>query len=210
MTIPSDPKEGAARRTLSHVCVYCGSRPGVRPEYADAAIELGRALVRRQIGLVYGGASVGSMGTLADAVLDAGGEAIGILPRWLESREVGHTRLKELHIVDSMHARKQRMIERSDAFVALPGGLGTFDELFEVLTWSQIGLHEKPVGLLDVNGYFAPFIALVRHAVAEGFALPEHERLFVVRPDPESLLDALVAFERPTYGSKWVTTPKAP
>jgi len=150
------------------------------------------------------------MGTLADAVLDAGGEVIGVLPRWLESREVGHTRLKELHIVDSMHARKQRMIERSDAFVALPGGLGTFDELFEVLTWSQIGLHEKPVGLLDVEGYFEPFRALVRHAVAEGFALPEHERLFVSNPDPSALIEALETFERPVYGSKWVGNLKGP
>ena len=190
--------------------MYCGSRPGNRPEHTEAAIELGRALARKQIGLVYGGASVGLMGTLADAVLDAGGEVVGILPRWLESREVGHSRLKELHIVDSMHARKQRMIERSDAFIALPGGLGTFDELFEVLTWSQIGLHEKPVGLLDVKGYFEPFRALVRHAVTEGFALPEHEQLFLSNPDPDALIEALASFERPVYGSKWVETPKAP
>ena len=157
--------------------------------------------------LVYGGASVGLMGTLADAVLDGGGDVVGILPRWLEDREVGHSRLRELHIVDSMHARKQRMIERSDAFIAMPGGLGTFDELFEVLTWAQIGLHEKPVGLLDIGGYFEPFRALVRHAVKEGFVLAEHEGLFVSDPDPDNLIDALAAFERPTYGSKWVEKP---
>lgn len=190
--------------------MYCGSRPGNRPEYAKAAIELGRALARRQVCLVYGGASVGLMGTLADAVLDGGGDVIGILPRWLEEKEVGHPGLRELHIVDSMHARKQRMIERSDAFIAMPGGMGTFDELFEVLTWSQVGLHQKPVGLLDINGYFEPFRAVVRHAVIEGFALPEHENLFVSEPEPDALLEALSRFERPTYGSKWVDGPKGP
>ncbi len=198
------------RRTLASVCVYCGSRPGLRPEYTTAAIELGRALARRKIRLVYGGASVGLMGKVADAVLESGGEVVGILPRWLEVKEVGHTRLTEMHIVDSMHARKERMIERADAFVALPGGLGTFDELFEVLTWSQVGLHEKPVGLLDVAGYFAPFRAMVRHTVEEGFATSEHEGLFVSNPDPDALLDALVRFERPTYGSKWVDGPNGP
>ncbi len=198
------------RRTLGSVCVYCGSRPGARPEYREAAIELGRALARKQVTLVYGGASVGLMGAVADAALDAGGDVIGILPRWLEAKEVGHERLKELHIVDSMHTRKARMIERSDAFVALPGGLGTFDELFEVLTWAQVGLHTKPVGLLDVGGYFEPFRALVRHAVIEGFALPEHEGLFVSDPDPHELVEKLCSFERPVYGSKWVDGPKGP
>lgn len=196
------------KRTLESVCVYCGSRPGARPEYAAAAIELGRALARRKIRLVYGGASVGLMGKVADAVLEAGGDVIGILPRWLEDKEVGHTRLSELHIVDSMHTRKARMIERSDAFVAMPGGMGTFDELFEVLTWAQVGLHEKPVGLLDVAGYFDPFRAMIRHSVVEGFAQPEHEGLFVSDADPDELVEKLVRFERPVYGSKWVDGPK--
>lgn len=169
-----------------------------------AATELGRSLARRKIRLVYGGASVGLMGRLADAVLDNGGEAVGILPRWLEDREVGHERLTELHVVESMHARKQRMIERSDAFIAMPGGFGTFDELFEVLTWSQVALHEKPIGLLDIEGFFGPFQTFVAHLVAEGFVLEGHARLFVRAPDPESMLDALAGYERPIYGGKWV------
>ncbi|HQY61104.1 MAG TPA: TIGR00730 family Rossman fold protein [Polyangiaceae bacterium] len=190
------------------MCVYCGSRPGNRPEYSRAAVELGRALARRRIRLVYGGASVGLMGKVADAVLEGGGEVVGILPRWLEAKEVGHPRLTELHLVDTMHTRKARMIERADAFIALPGGLGTYDELFEVLTWSQVGLHEKPIGLLDVAGYFGPLRALVRHTVAEGFATSEHEGLFVSNPEPDALLDDLIRFERPIYGSKWVDGPE--
>lgn len=191
-------------QSIQSICVYCGSRPGSRPEYVRAAVELGRAFARKHVCLVYGGASVGLMGALADSVLDSGGEVVGILPRWLEDKEVGHAGLHELHIVDSMHARKARMIERSDAFIAMPGGLGTFDELFEALTWSQVGLHQKPIGLLDIGGYFEPFRALVRHAVVEGFALPEHESLFVSDSDPDALIEALGAFERPSYGSKWV------
>ena len=151
------------------LCVFCGSRAGVRPEFAAAARELGTELAARRIGLVYGGASVGVMGVLADAVLAGEGEAIGVIPHGVFDREVAHTALTELHVVHSMHARKALMADKSDAFLALPGGLGTFDELFEALTWRQIGLHDKPIGVLDVGGYFSHMLAMVQRAITDGF-----------------------------------------
>ena len=154
---------------LSRLCVFCGSRDGARPEFLAAARELGRELVRRRVGLVYGGASVGVMGALADAVLAEQGEAIGVIPHGVFDREVAHTGLTELHVVQSMHARKAMMNELSDAFLALPGGLGTFDELFEALTWRQIGIHQKPIGVLDVGGYFSDLFRTIQTARDAGF-----------------------------------------
>jgi hypothetical protein len=152
------------------LCVFCGSRFGSRPVYEAAARTLGQTLARQRIGLVYGGASVGIMGALADAALAAGGEVIGVIPRGVFTREIAHAGLTKLHVVGSMHERKALMAEQSDAFLAMPGGLGTYDELFEILTWRQIGLHRKPVGLLDVEGYFGPLRSVLDHAVSEGFS----------------------------------------
>jgi uncharacterized protein (TIGR00730 family) len=154
---------------VTRLCVFCGSRTGDREEFVDAARQLGAELAARRIGLVYGGAGVGVMGALADAVLAAQGEAVGVIPHGVFDREVAHTGLTELHVVPSMHARKARMAESCDAFLALPGGLGTFDELFEALTWKQLGIHRKPVGLLDVGGYFSDLLGMIQRAVSEGF-----------------------------------------
>ncbi len=189
--------------TLRRVCVFCGSSPGVRPSYLEAARALGATIARRGLGLVYGGASVGLMGAVAEAALAAGGEVIGVLPRSLQEREIAHLGLTELHVVDSMHTRKAMMAERADAFVALPGGLGTLEELFEVLTWRLLGLHRKPAGLLDVEGYYAPLVAFLERSVDEGFLRREHLRLEVER-DADALLDALAA-SPPVDVEKWIT-----
>lgn len=159
-------------KRLGRVCVFCGSRGGARPEYLEAARGLGRLLAGRGIGLVYGGATVGLMGAVADGTMDAGGEVDGVLPEALVERELAHLRLTRLHRVGTMHQRKALMAELADAFVTLPGGTGTLDELFEIVTWAQLGLHRKPVGLLDVGGYFQPLLTFLRHAAAEGFVRP--------------------------------------
>jgi uncharacterized protein (TIGR00730 family) len=195
-----------AENALRRVCVFCGSSPGVRPSYLDAARALGRAIARRGLGLVYGGASVGLMGAVADAALAEGAEVIGVLPRSLRDREIAHRDLTELHVVDSMHTRKAMMAERADAFVALPGGLGTFEELFEILTWRQLGLHDKPAGLLDVEGYWDPLRALLVRSEREGFLRTEHLRLEVAT-DPDRLLDALAA-SPPVHAHRWLTRPE--
>jgi uncharacterized protein (TIGR00730 family) len=160
-------------------------------------------MAARKLGLVYGGASVGLMGVVADAVLAAGGEVIGVLPSWLSDRELGHPGLTELRITGSMHERKAMMADLADAFIAMPGGFGTFDELFEIVTWAQIGLHNKPIGLLDVEGFFSPVHRLFEHVVAEGFAAKEHVGLIVSRAAAADLLDALSSFTPPPLGSKW-------
>jgi uncharacterized protein (TIGR00730 family) len=193
---------------MRRLCVFCGSSPGARPEYRAAAAELGRALASRGIGVVYGGASVGLMGVLADAALAAGGEVIGVIPRALLAREVGHSSLPDLRIVGSMHERKALMAELADGFVALPGGIGTLEELFEVWTWAQLGEHEKPCALLDVAGYYRPLLSFVDHQVAEGFVRPEHRRMLVVASDPVGLLDALAAYVPPAV-PKWITSPES-
>jgi uncharacterized protein (TIGR00730 family) len=185
------------------VCVFTGSRPGARPAYAVAARALGKELARRRMGLVYGGASVGLMGAVADAVLEEKGEVVGVIPSWLVEREIAHGNLADLRVVGSMHERKKTMADLADAFVALPGGFGTFDELFEIVTWAQIGLHDKPIGLLDVAGYFEPVRRLVAHVIEEGFAPAEHAGLVIVREEPGALLDALSAFTPPPLGPKW-------
>lgn len=173
------------------LCVFCGSSPGRRQAYTDAAASLGRSLAERDVGLVYGGGRVGLMGVLADACLDAGGEVIGVIPGGLFRTEVAHTGLTELVTVASMHERKARMTALSDGFVVLPGGFGTLDETFEALTWRQIGIHDKPIALLDADGFFDPLLAHVDRAVAEGFVRPAHRDLLVIEDDVDRLLDRL-------------------
>ena len=185
------------------VCVYCGSSAGILPEYRTAAEALGRRLVARGCGLVYGGGSVGLMGVIADAVLAAGGEVQGVIPQSLATRELLHTGVEPMHIVESMHARKALMAELSDAFIAMPGGYGTIEELFEVITWAQLGLHAKPIGLLNVAGFFDPLVQLVDHAVAEGFIKAGHRELIVVESEPERLLERLET-HRPPAVPKWI------
>lgn len=188
---------------MKRVCVFCGSSLGLNSEYLDAARELGRILARRRLTLVYGGGSVGLMGAIADAALEAGGEVVGVIPRALQLREVGHSRLTALHVVSSMHERKARMAELADAFVALPGGMGTLDEFAEILTWAQLGLHAKPCGLLDVAGYWRPLVAFFDHAVAEGFIRPEHRRFVVSAERCDALLDALEQHSPPAV-QRWI------
>jgi uncharacterized protein (TIGR00730 family) len=177
--------------TLKRLCIYCGSSPGLSGRYVDAARHMGTFLASRGIGLVTGGGRVGLMGAVADAALEAGGEVIGVIPGFLEARELGHTGLTQLHIVETMHARKAKMAELSDAFVALPGGLGTMEELFEVWTWTQLGAQHKPLGLLDVGGFYRPLVDFVDHLVREHFVRPEHRAIVQVDATPEGLLQKL-------------------
>ena len=178
---------------LKRICVFCGSQKGSRPEYAEAVRILGTRLAERKLGLVYGGGGIGLMGELADAVLDAGGEVIGVLPEALGVREVGHPRLTELRIVNSMHERKQLMSELCDAFIAAPGGLGTLEELFEILTWRQLGLHAKPCGLLEVNGYFDSLLRFLDLSVDEGFLRVAHREALLISEQPDDLIDQFEA-----------------
>jgi uncharacterized protein (TIGR00730 family) len=174
-------------------CIYCGSSVGIHPEYAAIAKTLGRALVHHGVGLVYGGGRVGLMGIVADAVLERGGKVIGVIPEPLAAREIAHDGLTELHVVADMHERKALMARRSSAFLTLPGGIGTFEEFFETLTWAALGLHQKPMGVLNVAGYFDPLLALLDHAVAERFVRPEHLKLLLVATDPEAVVSDLMA-----------------
>jgi hypothetical protein len=169
----------------------------VLPDYAEAARRTAAVFAERDVALVYGGGSIGLMGILADAMLACGGRVIGVIPEYLTAKEIAHDRLTELHIVDSMHARKALMMKLSDAFVALPGGLGTLEELFEVLTWCQLGLHGKPCGILNVRGYWDPLLAQLDQAVREGFLRPEHRKLLLIEHDAVRLLGRLEAFEPP-------------
>jgi uncharacterized protein (TIGR00730 family) len=195
---------------MRRICVFAGSNPGARPEYAEMARLLGHELAARGLGLVYGGSSVGLMSVLADAALAESAEVIGVLPRELFRREVAHTGLTELREVESMHERKALMADLADGFIALPGGYGTFDELFEITTWAQIGIHNKPVGLLDVADYFAPLMEMVRHAVAEGFVPEHHARLLMHEHDPATLLDRIATYTPPPRVSKWSELPPEP
>ena len=185
------------------ICVYAGSNPGADPAYAEAAAELARLLAGRGIGVVYGGGRVGLMGILADTALEAGGEVIGVIPQDLMDREIGHGGLTELHVVGSMHERKALMAELSDAFVALPGGAGTLEELIEVYTWSQLGLHAKPMGVLNVRGYYDGLAALLDHAVQEGFLRPQHRAALHSAATPADLLALFVGWRPATVG-KWL------
>jgi uncharacterized protein (TIGR00730 family) len=187
---------------VRRICVYLGSSPGSRPDYTAAAERLAAVLAGRGLGLVYGGAHVGTMGVIADAVMAAGGEVIGVIPRALQDKEVAHRSLTELHVVGSMHERKLLMMDLSDGFVCLPGGTGTLEELFETFTWLQLGIHAKPIGLLDVAGYWSGLVGFLDHAVAEGFVRREHADLLLVDDDPGRLLDRFATWEPPTL-SKW-------
>jgi len=180
---------------LKRVCVYCGSGVGGHDGYADAARALGRALVERKIGLVFGGGRIGMMGVLAATVLQGGGEAIGVIPKHLEEKGLALTGVTSLRVVETMHVRKAMMAELADAFIAMPGGFGTAEEFFEALTWAQLSLHVKPCGLLNIKGYFDHLIRFVDHAVQEGFIHPAHRELMLVADSPDSLLDRLAACE---------------
>lgn len=188
---------------MQRVCVFCGSNRGARPTYVAAAQALGTELARLGLGLVTGGGRVGLMGAVADAALAAGGEVIGVIPEALVAWEVAHPSLTTLEVVDSMHTRKARMADLADAFVALPGGFGTLEEFCEVLTWAQLGLHTKACGILDVEGYYAPLLALLDHAVTEGFVRPEHRALVLQAVDPATLLERLAAYQAPVL-HKWI------
>jgi uncharacterized protein (TIGR00730 family) len=180
--------------TLQRICVFCGSSVGSHPAYAAAARELGRTLAERGLGIVFGGGKVGLMGVLADAALEAGGEVIGVIPEALVAREIGHDRLTKLHVVRSMHERKTLMADLADAFIALPGGYGTFEEFFEAVTWTQLGIHRKPCGLLNVEGYYDALLALLDRAVSDGFIRAANRELVLDAPDVPTLLKKLEAF----------------
>jgi uncharacterized protein (TIGR00730 family) len=189
---------------MERVCVFCGSSPGARPAYAEATAEVARLLVGEGIGVVYGGGHVGLMGVLADTVMAAGGEAIGVMPQALVDREIGHTGISELRVVSSMHERKALMADLSDGFIALPGGAGTLEELFEVYTWAQLGLHDKPCGLLDVEDYFSGLVGFLDHAVDQRFLREEHRAMLIVEREPRALIDRLAEFEPRAVTPKWI------
>ncbi|PYB69419.1 TIGR00730 family Rossman fold protein [Pseudomonas sp. LB-090624] len=185
------------------VCVFCGASMGANSAYREAAVALGQAIARRGLTLVYGGGAVGLMGVVADAAMAAGGEVVGIIPQSLLDAEVGHKGLTRLEVVDGMHARKARMAELSDAFIALPGGLGTLEELFEVWTWGQLGYHAKPLGLLDVNRFYDKLGGFLDHIVEEGFVRPQHRAMLLLGQQPDELLDGMDSFVAPV-APKWV------
>lgn len=189
---------------MRRLCVFCGSSTGARPGYAAAALALAEVLARRGVGLVYGGGAIGLMGVLADAVLAGGGEVIGVIPRPLASKEIVHRNLSRLHVVESMHERKAVMAANADGFAALPGGLGTLEELLEMLTWTQLGVHAKPVGALDVDGYWSGLRRQLRDGVEAGFVAPENAEALVVDDDPARLLDRLAAWTPPPLPRPWL------
>ena len=188
---------------MKAVCVYCGSSPGRLEAYTNGARALARILVERDLALVYGGASIGLMGMVADEVLALGGRVVGVIPQALARKEVAHAGLTELHVTQSMHERKTLMAELSDGFIALPGGIGTFEELFEIWTWAQLGMHAKPVGLLNVAGYYDALIAFVDHATQEQFMRPAQRALLIVESDPAVLLDRFAA-HKAAAGKQWL------
>ena len=189
---------------MARICVFCASTPGLRPSYAEGARALARALVEGGHSLVYGGGNVGLMGVIADAVMAQGGEVVGVIPHTLMAREIGHTGVTRLHVVDSMHERKALMADLSDAFVALPGGVGTFEELFEAITWTQLGLHRKPCGLLNVDGFYDGLLQFLDHAWAEGFIKPETRAIVSAGTDPAALLRTLLATPMPAV-PQWIS-----
>lgn len=189
---------------MKRLCVFAGSSAGEAPQYQSIATDLGRALADRQIGLVYGGARVGLMGVVADAVLASAGQVVGVIPEALVAREVAHPGLSDLRIVGSMHERKAVMAELSDGFIALPGGWGTLEEFFEVLTWGQLGLHRKPCGLLNARGYFDGLLSFVDHSIQEGFVRSEYRAMISVATSAGELIDLLTTYEPPAV-EKWLT-----
>jgi len=183
---------------MKRICVFCGSSPGARPDYARAARQIGALLAQRKIGLIFGGGKVGMMGQLAQAALENNGDVIGVIPRGLHERNVAFSGLSDLRVVGSMHERKALMAELADAFMALPGGLGTLDEMFEILTWGQLGMHRKPCGLLNIAGYFTPLLDFLDRVVAEGFLDAAHRSMILVSGDPEDLLRQFETYQSPT------------
>ena len=188
---------------IKSICIYCGSSPGRLDAYAAAAIAVAEALVSRNIRLVYGGASIGIMGLVADQVLKLGGQVVGVIPKGLAHKEVAHQQLTELHITQSMHERKMRMAELADGFIALPGGIGTLEEFFEIWTWAQLGIHNKPCGLLNVEGYYDSLIGFLDHVLAEQFVKKHHHELLMVDSNPDRLLERYVNFQPPVV-KHWV------
>jgi uncharacterized protein (TIGR00730 family) len=189
---------------VKHLVVYCGSSDAIPPVYVEAARAMGRVLVARGLTLIFGGGRTGLMGAVADAALQAGGEVIGIMPRQFNTPVLAHTGLSQMILVDSMHQRKARMAEMGDAFVALPGGFGTLEELFEILTWAQIGMHRKPIGVLNVEGYYDPLLAMIEQARRQGFIYAEHRGLIVCESTPTAVLDGLAAYAPPEGLERWV------
>jgi len=190
---------------MKSICVYCGSSDKISPVYLEAARQTGREIAKAGLQLWYGAGSTGLMGAVADGALQAGGEVIGVIPALFNTPQLAHLSLTRLEVVDSMHQRKERLAQQADAFVALPGGYGTFEEFFEILTWAQIGLHCKPVGLLNIHRYFDPLLAMVEHARREGFIYAEHRALFVAEEHPQRLLAALEDYQPPTGLEQWLT-----
>lgn len=182
---------------MKKLAIFCGSKDGATPIFRQAATTLGTTLAAHQIGLVYGGSRVGTMGAVADAVLAANGQAIGVLPHFLQEKEIAHPDLTELHLVESMHDRKAKMAELADGFIILPGGPGTMEEFFEVFTWAQLGLHEKPCGILNIDGYYDPLVTLFQQMETQGFLIPEHAAMLIVESDPEQLLERFRAYHAP-------------
>ncbi|WP_417384660.1 TIGR00730 family Rossman fold protein [Gimesia sp.] len=183
--------------TLKSICVFCGSKSGNDAQYQQSAIELGRLMAERKISLVYGGGSVGLMGIIADAVLDAGGEVIGVIPQQLAVKELIHPRVEQMHIVDNMHTRKAMMSELCDAFIAMPGGFGTLEELFEVVSWVQLGIYRKPVGLLNTSGFYDPLLNLIDHCIETEFVKPKYRDLIIADETPATLVDHLTHHQLP-------------
>lgn len=188
---------------IRRICVFCGSSTGTNPAFAEAAREMGAYLAREGIGLVYGGGAVGLMGIVADAVLAGGGEVVGVIPRALATKEIAHAGLTELHVVASMHERKALMAERSDAFLALPGGFGTLEELFEVVTWAQLGFHPKPCGVLNVAGYYDHLLTFLDHSVAQGLLKPVHREMLLLAGTPNEAIQRFRAYVAPPV-PKWI------
>ena len=189
---------------MKRICVFCGSSPGARPAYLQAAQRIGELLAERKIGMVFGGGCVGLMGAAADAALANGGEVIGVIPDSLMRREIGHRGVTKLHVVKSMHQRKALMADLSDAFIALPGGYGTLEEFAEVVTWSQLGIQVKPCGLLNIEGYWDGLLKFLDHAVDEQFVRPENSQLILVATTPESMLERLLDWTPPAHVEKWL------
>ena len=180
---------------MKRICVFCGSNKGAKNTYIEAAKSLGKVLVEKNIGLVYGGGKVGLMGVIADEVLAGGGEVIGVIPQSLVAREVAHQNVTQMHIVNSMHERKALMADLSDGFMALPGGMGTFDEFCEILTWAQLGIHQKPCGILNIENYFTPLLAMFDHAMREGFLRDTHRAMVIEATEPETLLELFAKYQ---------------
>ena len=189
---------------MRNICVFCGSQSGTDPRYRQIAVELGHLLAQRGHGLVYGGGHVGLMGTIADAVLEAGGDVTGVIPKPMTDRELAHETVTKLYVVSSMHERKALMASLSDAFIAMPGGYGTLEELFEVIAWAQLGIHRKPIGVLNAAGYFDALLSLVEHMIGEGFIKTKYRGLFVTAEQPQALLDALLRHQMPET-RRWLT-----